>query len=483
MINTVTDSVQEFRGLAADSRDVRPGFLFAALTGARADGARFMADAVKRGAVAVLGAPEAAEAARALGVHFIPDSNPRRRLALLAARFYATQPDIVAAVTGTNGKTSVTVFLRQIWAHEGFNSASLGTIGIVAPSGEKSLGHTTPDPVALHAELAQLKREGVTHLAMEASSHGLDQFRLDGVRVKAAAFTNITRDHLDYHTSFEHYLVAKLRLFGSLVEAGGVAVVNADAGHADDFIDTAKRRGLRLLTVGTAGKDLHLVRQAVDANGQRLSIEWQGHEYKVLLPLAGRFQASNALVAAGLALGLGDPPEKVFAALEKLQGAPGRMQLVARSKTAAPIYVDYAHTPDALETMLVALRPHVKGKLHVVFGCGGDRDRGKRLLMGASACKCADIVIITDDNPRSEDAAAIRREVLAGCPSAREISDRAEAIKTAISGLQSGDVLVIAGKGHEQGQIIGNETRPFSDRDEVVKAARSFGGDAVEEGA
>ncbi len=481
MINTVTDSVQEFRGLAADSREVRPGFLFAALSGTKADGARFMADAVKRGAVAVLGAPEAAETARALGVRFIPDPNPRRRLAFFAAEFYGAQPDIVAAITGTNGKTSVTAFLRQIWAAEGRKAASLGTIGIVAPSGEKSLGHTTPDPVALHAELARLKREGVTHLAMEASSHGLDQFRLDGVRVKAAAFTNITRDHLDYHPTFEHYLAAKLRLFENVVQADGVAVVNADAEHSTNFIAAAKRRKLRLLTVGFKGKDVRLAGQSVESHGQLLSVEWQGRIYKVSLPLAGLFQASNALVAAALALGLGDPAAKVFASLEKLKGAPGRTQLVARSQTGAPIYVDYAHTPAALETVLMALRPHVKGKLHLVFGCGGDRDRGKRPLMGAAAQKFADAVIVTDDNPRSEDAAAIRREALAGCPGAREIGDRAEAIRNAIAGLQAGDALVIAGKGHEQGQIIGNETRPFSDRGEAVKAALSLGGAAAEE--
>jgi UDP-N-acetylmuramoyl-L-alanyl-D-glutamate--2,6-diaminopimelate ligase len=483
VINTVTDSVQGFRGLAADSREVRPGFLFAALAGSKADGARFMADAVKRGAVAVLGAPEAAETARALGVRFIPDANPRRRLAFFAAEFYGAQPEIIAAVTGTNGKTSVTAFLRQIWTSEGRKAASLGTIGIVAPSGEKSLGHTTPDPVALHAELARLKREGVTHLAMEASSHGLDQFRLDGVRVKAAAYTNITRDHLDYHPTFAHYLAAKLRLFEDVVQADGIAVVNADAEHSADFIAAAKQRRLRLLTVGAKGADVRLAGRSVERHGQLLSVEWQGQIYKVLLPLAGTFQASNALVAAALALGLGDLAEKVFASMERLQGAPGRMQLVARAKKGAPIYVDYAHTPAALEIMLTALRPHVKGKLHIVFGCGGDRDRGKRPLMGAAAQKYADVLIVTDDNPRSENAAAIRREVLAGCPGAKEIGDRAEAIRTAIADLHAGDALVIAGKGHEQGQIVGRETRPFSDREEAVKAALSLGGGAAEERA
>ena len=483
MIESVSKQGQEFRGLAADSRDVRPGFLFAAIAGTKTDGARYIADAVKRGAVAVLGKPDAAEAARALGVRFIADANPRRRLAKLAADFYRLQPDVIAAVTGTNGKTSATVFLRQIWSALGRKAASLGTIGIVSPSGEKSLTQTTPDPIGLHAELAQLKCDGITHLAMEASSHGLDQFRLDGVRVKAAAFTNITRDHFDYHPTQEHYLVTKLRLFESVLQSDGVAVVNADVPSAKDFAAAAKKRKLRLLMVGLKGKDLHLAIHDVDAHGQRLKLRYENRDYDVHFPLAGLFQASNALVAAALALGLGDTPEKVFAALEKLTGAPGRLQLVARAKSGAPIYVDYAHTPDALETVLVALRPHVKGKLYLVFGCGGDRDKGKRPLMGAAAKKYADSVIVTDDNPRSEDPAAIRREVMAGCPSTKEIGDRAEAIKTAITGLQAGDALVIAGKGHEQGQIIGNETRPFSDQDEAIKAAKSLGGAAAEEGA
>lgn len=476
MSESVSQTVQEFRGLAADSRDVRPGFLFAALSGGKADGARFMADAVKRGAVAVLGAPDVAEEARALGVRFIADANPRRKLALLAADFYAAQPDVIAAVTGTNGKTSATVFLRQIWEAAGRKAASLGTIGVISPSGEKTLTQTTPDPIGLHAELAQLKRAGVTHLAMEASSHGLDQFRLDGVRVKGAAFTNITRDHMDYHPTQEHYLATKLRLFADVLQSDGVAVVNADAADAEDFIAVAKRRQLRLLTVGAKGKDLHIVEHVVDPHSQRVTVQYNGRNRALQLPFPGSFQVSNVLVAAALALGLGESDDKVFAALEKLQGAPGRLQLVARAKSGAPIYVDYAHTPDALEAVLLALRPHVKGRLHLVFGCGGDRDKGKRPLMAAAAKKNADAVIVTDDNPRSEDAAAIRREALAGCSGAREIADRAEAIHTAIAGLKTGDALIIAGKGHEQGQIIGTETRPFSDRDEAITAARSLGG-------
>lgn len=479
MRDSVSHPVQEFRGLAADSRDVRPGFLFAALTGGKADGARFMADAVKRGAVAVLGAPDVADAARALGVRFIADANPRRKLALLAADFYAAQPDVIAAVTGTNGKTSATVFLRQIWEAAGRKAASLGTIGIVSPSGEKTLTQTTPDPIGLHAELAQLKRDGVTHLAMEASSHGLDQFRLDGVRVKGAAFTNITRDHMDYHPTQAHYLATKLRLFVDVLQPDGVAVVNADAGNVADFVAVAKRRKLRLLTVGAKGRDLRIVDHAVEPHSQRVTVQYGGKDRMLHLPFAGSFQVSNVLVAAALALGLGENEEKVFAALGKLEGAPGRLQLVARAKSGAPIYVDYAHTPDALEAVLLALRPHVKGKLHLVFGCGGDRDKGKRPLMGAAAEKYADAVIVTDDNPRSEDPASIRREALKGCPGAREIGDRAEAMKTAIAKLQAGDALIVAGKGHEQGQTIGNETRPFSDKDEAIKAAKSLGGEGA----
>ncbi|MGQ0741029.1 MAG: UDP-N-acetylmuramoyl-L-alanyl-D-glutamate--2,6-diaminopimelate ligase [Alphaproteobacteria bacterium] len=478
----MTGSAKEFRGLAADSRDVRPGFLFAALSGGKADGVRYIADAAERGAAAVLGPPDAAEAARAAGVRFIPDKNPRLRLAKIAAEFYRLQPDVVAAVTGTNGKTSATVFLRQIWSSLGKNAASVGTIGIVSPAGEKPLSQTTPDPIGLHAGLAELKRSGVTHLAMEASSHGLDQYRLDGVRIRAAAFTNITRDHLDYHPTQEHYLTTKLRLFREIVEPRGLAVVNADADNADQFASAARQRKLRVITVGRSGDDLRIMDHTVEPHGQRVRVLFDRSKYDLHLPLAGMFQVSNALVAGALAIGLGDPADKVFAALKNLKGAPGRMQLVARAQSGAPIYIDYAHTPDALETVLLAVRPHVKGKLHLVFGCGGDRDRGKRPLMGAAARKHADTVIVTDDNPRSEDPAAIRREALKGCPGAREIGDRAHAIREAIAGLGEGDVLVIAGKGHEEGQTIGDETRPFSDRGEAIKAARSLGGEAAGDG-
>ena len=473
----------EFSGLAADSREVKPGFLFAALKGTKTDGGRFIQDAVKRGAVVVLGEPELAEHVHKLGVRFIADKNPRLRLAKMAAAFYAAQPNCVVAVTGTNGKTSVAHFLRQIWLSEGRKAASLGTIGIYSPSGQVQLSHTTPDPVELHAQLARLKHEGVEHLALEASSHGLDQFRLDGIDVSAGAFTNITRDHMDYHATFEEYLKAKLSLFERLVRPGGVAVVNRDADHADEFIAAAERRGLRLLTVGAQGETLKLTGQVPRARGQDLSVLYQGRIRTIALPLAGLFQASNALVAAGVALGLGDPADDVFAALETLKGAPGRLDLVAQTRAGASIYIDYAHTPDAVETVLTALRPHVKGRLHIVFGCGGDRDRGKRPLMAEAAARSADSVIVTDDNPRSEDPAAIRREVLQGAPNAREVGDRAEAIRLGIAALGADDALVIAGKGHEDYQIVGTETRPFSDRAEAVKAALALGGSAVGDGS
>jgi UDP-N-acetylmuramoyl-L-alanyl-D-glutamate--2,6-diaminopimelate ligase len=473
------ESVEEFAGLASDSRDVKPGFLFAALSGSRSHGAAFMQDAVKRGAVAVLAEPEARGNVEKLGVRFIADANPRLRLARLAATFFAGQPKTVAAVTGTNGKTSVSVFLRQIWAALGYQAASMGTIGVIAPKGEIKLAHTTPDPIAVHRILKQLSLDGVDHLALEASSHGLDQFRLDGVNIAAAAFTNLTRDHLDYHKDFDAYLSAKLRLFNEVVRDGGVAVVNADEDNALTFINAARARGLNLVTVGRKGETLRLVSRTPTADGQMLEIIVDHIVYNVPLPLAGDFQASNALVAAGIAIGLGDPAGAVLAALATLRGAAGRLEKVAYAKSGAAIYVDYAHSPDALETVLTALRPYVTNRLLVVFGCGGDRDKGKRPLMGAAAARLADAVIVTDDNPRSEDPTVIRKEILAGAPRAHEIGDRAKAIHDAIALLRNGDVLVIAGKGHESGQAVGNEIHPFLDKDEAIKAAVSLGGGAV----
>jgi UDP-N-acetylmuramoyl-L-alanyl-D-glutamate--2,6-diaminopimelate ligase len=463
-------------GLAFDSRKTAPGDIFFALTGAKDDGLRHVGEAVEKGAAAIV----AERWADTPSAAFVQVADARAALAHAAARFYPRQPETIVAVTGTSGKTSVAAFTRQIWSALGQRAASIGTIGVVSPSGETYGSLTTPDPVALHRSIDALAGEGVTHLAIEASSHGLDQFRLDGLHITAGGFTNITRDHLDYHVTFENYLDAKLRLFTDIVCDGGIAVVNADAHYADKFCSAAKERQLKLLTVGETGDTLRLAARHPHGNGQDLCVIYKGSAHDVPLPLAGAFQACNALVAAALALGLGEAEDKVFAALSRLRGAPGRLEKVAYAPSGGPIYVDYAHTPDALETVLLALRPHVRGRLHVIFGCGGDRDKGKRPLMGEAAARYADVVIVTDDNPRSEDAATIRREALAGAPGAREIGDRAQAIHDGIAALQDGDILVIAGKGHETGQIVGHETRPFSDREEAVKAALALGGRSVE---
>ncbi len=476
---TTIRGVKDFKGLTSDSRKVKPGYLFAALAGTKTDGARFVKDAVARGATAVLGAPALESEVAALGVTFIPEENPRAGLARYAAAFFDAQPATVAAVTGTKGKSSIVAFLREIWTTLGKPAASLGTVGVIAPSGVMPLSHTTPDPVEIHELLARLKQDGVEHLAIEASSHGLDQHRLDGVRISGCGFTNITRDHMDYHPTFEDYLAAKLRLFSEVVAKGGVAVVNADGDHAARFIEAAQARGLKLITVGLEGDTIRLLSLEGNGDAQKLRISYAGQTYAIDLPLAGTFQASNALVAAGLAIGLGEDAGKVFAALEHLKGAPGRMEKVAFAASGAPIYVDYAHTPDSLEKILQALRPHTGNRLHVVFGCGGDRDRGKRPLMGAAAVKLADAVIVTDDNPRTEDAAAIRAEIMAASQGAREIGDRAEAIRGAVADLKTGDVLVIAGKGHETGQYIKGEVHPFSDREQALAAALAFGGRAA----
>ena len=472
-------AIQNYSGLTSDSRAVAPGFLFAAFAGSRTDGARFIRDAAGRGAKAVLSRAENAPLVRELGLDFVASDNPRQAFAKMAAAFYPGQPTTIAAITGTKGKSSIVAFLREIWTVLGFPAASLGTVGVVGPKGETPLSHTTPDPVEIHKLLSGLKADGVEHLALEASSHGLDQYRLDGVRISGCGFSNITRDHMDYHATFADYLDAKLRLFTEVAAAGAVAVVNADADHAEDFIAAARARGLRLFTVGQRGQDIRLAARQERGEAQALTLIYKAQSHNVLLPLAGGFQASNALVAAGLAIGLGADPVAVFAALATLKGAPGRMEKVAFAASGAPIYVDYAHTPDSLEKILQALRPHTKGKLHVVFGCGGDRDRGKRPLMGAIATKLADGTIVTDDNPRSEDAAAIRAEILAAAPGAREIGDRALAIRAGLKDLAAGDVLVIAGKGHETGQYIKDKVIPFSDRTEAVAAALEAGGRAA----
>lgn len=469
------------RGLTADSRAVKPGYLFAALPGTKADGAAFIADAVGKGAVAVLADEGAKADAR---VPIVRDRNPRRTLALAAARFYARQPDAVAAVTGTNGKTSVTVFARQIWTALGDKAASMGTLGVLGPGGarlDQGAPLTTPDPVQLHAMLDQLAGEGFTRLALEASSHGLDQFRLDGVRIKAAAFTNLTRDHLDYHGTQEAYAAAKRRLFTELLEVAGTAVINTDGEHGAEFAAAAESAGRRAWRIGRTGREIKLLETSPSARGQLIHFDAFGERTAIELPLIGAFQASNALVAAGLVIACGADAARAVAMLTKLEGVPGRMQLVGDVDCeggAAHVYVDYAHTPDALRTVLAAIRPHTRGRLHAVFGCGGDRDTGKRPLMGAAAAELADIVIVTDDNPRSEAPAEIRRAILAGIPPGRalEIGDRAAAIEAAIAGMSAGDILMIAGKGHETGQIIAGVTHPFDDAEVARRVIAGRGG-------
>jgi UDP-N-acetylmuramoyl-L-alanyl-D-glutamate--2,6-diaminopimelate ligase len=457
----------EVAGLTADSREVAPGFLFAALAGTKVDGTAFLRDAQAKGAVAAI---VPVSTPHVPGLPLIPTENPRRLLALAASRFFDKQPETIVAVTGTNGKTSVSVFVRQIWAEMGFRAASLGTIGIIGPDGETKLSHTTPDPVQLHAALAELEAAHVQHLALEASSHGLVQNRLDGLRIAAAAFTNFSRDHMDYHETLEAYFDAKMRLFEELLQPGCTAVVNTDFPEADEILRRCKARGLVTFTVGSTGEGIRLLNVQHAENGQMLRLAMADGEHDVPLPLAGAFQASNALVAAGLVIATGGEAALVRHALASLKGATGRLERVGSKQNGASVYVDYAHTPDAIETALQALRPSVKSRLLIVFGCGGDRDKGKRPLMARLAAEHADEVYVTDDNPRTEDAAEIRRQVLQGAPHAKEIADRAKAIAVAVAELAEGDVLLVAGKGHEQGQIIGTTTKPFSDHD-AVRAA------------
>ncbi len=462
----------EVGGVSADTRAVKCGDIFVAIAGGKADGLNFVAAAIAAGAAAVV-AERSPEKELPANIGFVKVSNARRTLALMAARFFPRQPRTIAAITGTSGKTSVAAFTRQIWTALGHRAASIGTIGIVSPRGETYGSLTTPDPVALHRSLDALAADGVTHLAIEASSHGLDQYRLDGLRVAAGAFTNITRDHLDYHPSFEAYLAAKLRLFESLVEPGGAAVIEADHDHAEAVIAAAKARGLKIISVGRKGTGIRLVGSAAEGFAQVLQIEHAGKTFRVRLPLVGEFQVENALVAAGLAIATGGEAGAVLGALEHLTGAKGRLELVGANR-GAPIFIDYAHKPDALAKALDALRSTATGRLVVVFGAGGDRDRGKRPLMGAVAAAKADRVIVTDDNPRSENPAAIRAAIMAAVPSAAEIADRREAIRSAISALGVGDVLLIAGKGHETGQIIGDRVVPFSDHEAVAAALKEL---------
>jgi UDP-N-acetylmuramoyl-L-alanyl-D-glutamate--2,6-diaminopimelate ligase len=454
----------DIRGLTADSRAVAPGWLFAALPGSKADGARFIPDALAKGAAVVLA--KHGMQAPAQSTTLLTAAEPRRALAMMAARFYRNQPATTVAVTGTSGKTSVAEFTRQIFAALGRTAASLGTIGIVKADGARYGGLTTPDPVALHETLAGLAGEGITHLALEASSHGLDQYRLDGVRLQAAAFTNLGRDHLDYHPSVEAYLAAKLRLFSELLPADGTAVVNADSEQAAQV--TAAAGGRKVLTVGRMGETLKLIDLARDGFAQRLRVACDGKDFEVRLPLLGAYQAENALIAAGLAIAVGEKSDAALRAVATLTGVPGRLEVMGIIRGGLAV-IDYAHKPEALEAALKALRPFARGRLVCVLGCGGDRDKGKRPIMGKIATRLADSVIVTDDNPRSEDARQIRSEILAAAPGAREIGDRAEAIQAGARLLGAGDVLLVAGKGHETGQLVGDTVLPFSDHD-VIRA-------------
>ncbi|KSV76886.1 UDP-N-acetylmuramoylalanyl-D-glutamate--2,6-diaminopimelate ligase [Sinorhizobium sp. Sb3] len=455
-------------GLTADSRQVQPGDLFVAVTGSKANGSTYIADALKRGAVAVV--TEAGSDVDASSAPVLKLSEPRAFLARAAAAFYGRQPETMVAVTGTAGKTSVASFTRQIWAHSGFAAAMIGTTGVVAPGRNDYGSLTTPDPVSLHKLLAELAEAGVTHAAMEASSHGLDQSRLDGVRLSAAAFTNLGRDHMDYHPTVEHYMASKMRLFNALLPKGAPAVIFADDQWSEQAIAAARKAKLEVRTVGRKGDYISLKRVEHFRHKQSAEVHVGDDIFEIHIPLAGDFQVANALVAAGLAMSTGISPKAAFSALEKLQGASGRLELVGQTKDGALAYVDYAHKPDALENVLASVRPFTTGRVVVVFGCGGDRDKGKRPIMGEIATRLADVTIVTDDNPRSEIPEVIRAEIMTAAKGAIEIGDRAQAIRTAVGMLKTGDTLIVAGKGHEEGQTIGSVTLPFSDHAEVRKA-------------
>jgi UDP-N-acetylmuramoyl-L-alanyl-D-glutamate--2,6-diaminopimelate ligase len=463
----------EISGLSADSRAIHAGDVFFAIPGHAGDGLSYVDDARSRGARAVV-ASRPAKCALPL----IVVDDVRAALARAAARFYPRQPQTIVAVTGTSGKTSVVAFLRQIWRACGHAAGSLGTVGVVDPSGAHYGALTTPGPVDLHKTLDDLATRGVTHLAMEASSLGIDQRRLDGVRLVAAGFTNFSRDHLDHHRDMAEYFAAKMRLFDTLLSADCTSVIDADSDVAARVIDICQSRGLKVIDVGARGAAIALRHVAPAADSTAMTVHHAGMDYDIILPLAGAFQVSNALVAAGLAIACGDEPARVFKSLAQLEGAPGRLERVGACN-GAPIFVDYAHKPDALEKVLATLRPLTRGRLIVVFGCGGDRDRGKRPLMGEIAARGADIVIVTDDNPRSETPAAIRNAIIEGVRSAgradlREIGDRRAAIAAAVAELRPGDALIVAGKGHETGQIVGDQVLPFSDHEAIAHALQEI---------
>lgn len=470
----------QITGLAVDSREVKEGFLFAALPGTRVHGGEFIQYALRMGAGAILTDATGARIADAelaqSDAALIISEDPRQVLAYCAALWFGAQPDVMVAVTGTNGKTSVASFARMIWAELGHEAINLGTTGVEG-AWSAPLQHTTPEPITLHRILAEAARAGITHAAMEASSHGLAQKRLDGVHLQAAGFTNFTQDHLDYHADFDAYFNAKAGLFARVLPEDAVAVVNIDDARGADMAAIASGRGQDLVAVGRMeGADIKLTAQRFDSTGQEIFFSWEGHGFRAYLPLIGGFQAENVLLAAGLVIGCGEAPERVFETLEHLRGVRGRMQLAARRENGAAVFVDYAHTPDAVATALSALRPHVAGRIIAIIGAGGDRDAAKRPLMGRAAAENADAVIVTDDNPRSEDPAAIRAEVMQGCPEATEVGDRAEAILRGVDMLQSGDALLIAGKGHESGQIVGDDILPFDDAEQASVAVAALEG-------
>lgn len=466
-------------GIEVDSRRVKSGTLFAAMPGSAFHGASFVEKALSQGAAAVLtdakGAQMAGDAIRAAGAALVISEQPREALARAAALYFGGQPKTMIAVTGTNGKTSVSTFVRQIWIEMGLSAVNLGTTGVEG-AWAAPLAHTTPEPITLHRTLAEAAKNGITHAAMEASSHGLDQRRLDGVTLKAAGFTNFTQDHLDYHETFEAYFDAKAGLFARVLPEDGSAVINIDDPKGIDMAAIAKARGCNVITVGRDGGDLHLMGQRFDATGQDLRFEWRGKAYQKRLELIGGFQADNVLLAAGLVIACGADPAEVFDTIPHLTTVRGRMQLAATRDNGAAVFVDYAHTPDAVATALAAMRPHVMGRLVAIVGAGGDRDTAKRPLMGAAAAQNADVVIVTDDNPRSEDPATIRAAVMGGCPDATEVGDRAEAILRGIDVLEPGDALLIAGKGHETGQTIGDDVLPFDDVEQASVAVAALDG-------
>ena len=471
-LKTADDKV--VTGLTADSREVKPGFIFAALKGSALDGRQFIDAAIEKGAIAVL--TEKDYPAVDCPIYCYCAENPRQKLAHLAARLYDGQPETIVAVTGTNGKTSVAHFVRSIWQHMGLQSASLGTLGIVANETTIPLHYTSPEPVLLHRTLKGLVSEDITHLVLEASSHGLDQNRLDAVKVSVGAFTNLTRDHLDYHEDAETYLKAKLGLVTRVVQDGGSVVLNADSDVYESFRQAAEDRGLKILSYGRKNSDICLKSVRSHLAGQEVDAQIFGKNCLLDLPLAGEFQAMNILCAIGMVVAAGGDLDRALAALPTITNVPGRMQQVATLPSGASAYVDFAHTPDALETVLKALRPHVEGRILAVIGCGGDRDKGKRPVMGAIAEQYSDQVYVTDDNPRTEDPALIRAEIMAACSDATEIGDRKQAIETALKAARHGDIVVVAGKGHEDGQIIGNTVIPFNDQDVIQKIAAGMEG-------